>query len=340
MRGKPERKAAKAERGAQWSALVREVLGTRSLVVVDAGARNKTWELPRLAPFCDVVGFEPNREEHAKILAGTTDLEVVQKVRDLPYRSVRYLDKALADRPGRATLSITRGAGASSLLEPNQELIAAIEHHFTFGKNLADQFQVVGTEEVETTTLDAVAEEDGLDRIDYLKLDVQGMEYECLLGAEDLLKARRVGVIKTEVEFLPLYKGQHLFADIDAFLRSHGFMLLDLDFDSRHKVIWSGHRIRADRGTLLFGEAYYTLSMLVHRELEEIDRVRQALVLSELGFLDLAIALIGSIGPETGNRRLHRQVIDGMLQDRRTWKRQVKDWGKSLFGLMGRLLGN
>ena len=340
MRGKPHMKAAKAEGAIAWADLVREVLGARSLVIVDGGARNKTWELPRLAPLCDVIGFEPNREEHAKILAGTTDLEVARKVPDLPYRSIRYVDKALSDRPGRAMLRITRGAGASSLFEPNVELIAAIEHHFSFGKDLAEQFRVVGTEEVETTTLDAVAEQEGLDRIDYLKLDVQGMEYECLLGAEGLLKARRVGVIKTEVEFLPLYKGQHLFADIDAFLRSHGFMLLDLDFDSRHKVIWSGHRIRADRGTLLFGEAYYTLSMPVHRELEETDRVRHALVLSELGFLDLAIALIEGIGPETGNRRLYRRVIDGMLQDRRTWKRRVKDWGKGVFGRMGRLLGD
>jgi hypothetical protein len=237
-------------------------------------------------------------------------------------------------------LRITRGAGASSLLEPNIDLIAAIEHHFPFGKDLADQFQVVGTEEVETTTLDTVAEEQGLDHIDYLRLDTQGTEYECLLGAESLLKGSKVAVIKTEVEFLPLYKGQRLFADVDAFLRSHGFMLLDLVFDSRHKVIWSRHRIPADRGTLLFGEAYYTLSMPVHRELGEIDRIRRALVLGELGFLDLAIALIGSIGPDTGNRWLYRRMINGMLQDRRTWKRRVRDWGKSVFGLMNRLLGD
>lgn len=330
----------KAERSAEWSAAVRDVLSGHPIVIVDGGARNKTWELPRLAPFCDVIGFEPNRKEHAKLLAGTTDLEVANKVRDLPYRSIRYIDKALADRSGRATLHVTRGPGACSLLEPNVELIATIEHHFSFGKGLAEQFQIVGTEDVETTTLDVVAEEQELDRIDYLKLDTQGTEYECLLGAESLLKASKVGIIKSEVEFLPLYKGQRLFGEIDAYLRSHSLMLLDLGFDSRHKAIWSGHRIRGDRGTLMFADAYYTLSMQAHRELGVSDRVRHALVLGEMGFLDVATALLQTIDQESREDPVHRWLIDWWRQDRRTWKRRVKDWGKNVYEFAGRLLGD
>jgi FkbM family methyltransferase len=283
----------------ELSILIAEALQGKLLTVVDGGARNKTWELPGLAPFCQIIGFEPNRTEYAKILSHSTDLEIAVKLRDLPYRSIHYVDKALAEKVGRATLHITRGAGASSLLDPNVELLIAMEYLFPYAKRFADQFQVVTSEEVETTTVDKVAEDERLEYLDYLKLDTQGTEYECLLGAEGLLKERRVGVIKTEVEFLPLYKGQHLFADIDAYLRSHGFMLLDLVFDSRHKVIWSKHRIRADRGTLLFGDAYYTLAMPVQSELAPFRRMRHALVLGELGFLDVAIALIRSISPET-----------------------------------------
>ncbi|MGH6802387.1 MAG: FkbM family methyltransferase [Methyloceanibacter sp.] len=329
----------KANQTNEWLALADEILAGHCLVVVDGGARNKTWELPRLAPFCRVIGFEPNHAEYEKILANATDLEMAGKLHDLPYRSIRYVDKALADRVGRATLNITRGAGASSLLEPNIELLVTMEYLFPYAKRFPDQFQVVTREEVETATLDTVAENEKLECVDYLKLDTQGTEYECLLGAETLLKERRVGVIKTEVEFLPLYKGQHLFGDIDAHLRSHGFMLLDLVFDSRHKVIWSGHRMRADRGTLLFGDAYYTLTVPVQAELTPFRRMRHSLVLGELGFLDVAIALIRSINLETRVDEVCRRLTYYLQQDRRTWKRKVKDRGKTVLSLMARILG-
>lgn len=331
--------AKRAETAGEWSELVRAVLGDQQLVVVDGGARNKTWELPGLASFCRVISFEPNREEYAKILTGTTDLEAAQKVRDLPYRSIRYVNKAVADCLGKTTLKVTQGPGASSLLEPDDKVLGAIEHHFPFGKDLAEQFRVVRTEEVETTTLDRVAEEEGLDRVDYLKLDTQGTEFNCLLGGEGLFKTRRVGVVKTEVEFLPLYKGQRLFSDIDGFLRSHGLMLLDLAFDRRHRVIWSGHRIRGDRGTLLFAEAYYTLAMPEHCALAPADRIRHALVLGELGFLDVAIALVRGVHELTGKGEVYDRLIAWWQRDLRTWKRKVKDWGKDVLRSMGALLG-
>ncbi len=62
--------------------------------------------------------------------------------------------------------------------------------------------------------------------IDVLKLDIQGHELEALRGAGRLLAD--IQVVLTEVEFTPLYDGQPLFADIDAFMRSQGFRLFNL----------------------------------------------------------------------------------------------------------------
>lgn len=57
----------------------------------------------------------------------------------------------------------------------------------------------------------------------FLKLDIQGAELFALSHATARL--RRALVVHTEVEFLPMYKGQPLFAEVDQFLRTHGFVL-------------------------------------------------------------------------------------------------------------------
>lgn len=62
--------------------------------------------------------------------------------------------------------------------------------------------------------------------VDLLKLDLQGYELEALKGCGGLLE--RIKIITTEIEFVTLYDGQPLFADIDSYLCSRGFRLLNL----------------------------------------------------------------------------------------------------------------
>lgn len=52
---------------------------------------------------------------------------------------------------------------------------------------------------VPVVTLDAHASEHGLDRIDFLKIDVEGFELDVLRGARGLLDAGRIGAIMLEV---------------------------------------------------------------------------------------------------------------------------------------------
>ncbi|SFO48036.1 methyltransferase, FkbM family [Algoriphagus ornithinivorans] len=99
-------------------------------------------------------------------------------------------------------------------------------------ENLEDEISKLtktkGLVKVETQTIDKFCKIQNLDKIDFLKIDVQGNTYQVLQGAKGLLENKKIKIIFAEVEFLPIYKGQILFSEIEIFLRSYGFHLYDI----------------------------------------------------------------------------------------------------------------
>lgn len=150
-------------------------------------------------PGTTVVGFEPIRAECDKLNAMNRPGHLF-----LPY--------VIGDGTER-TFYLTNSAMTSSMYEPNTELL----RQFT---GLEEITRVVSTSKVATHRLDDLNE---IERCDYLKIDVQGGELDVLKGATRLLES--VAIVQCEVEFVPMYKDQPLFADVDAFMRSRGFML-------------------------------------------------------------------------------------------------------------------
>ena len=175
------------------------------LVLADVGVR---WGFePRwtaLAPAARLIGFDADADECAAL-----------RRRHAGLPRVEFAPVALSDRAGTQTLHVTREPAASSLLEPDPDVLRR--------RRGMRAMRPAGTVEVETETLDAWARRSGVDRIDVLKLDVQGAELAVLRGAGALLDAVRA--LDLEVEFNPIYRAQPLFADVDAFLRARGFVL-------------------------------------------------------------------------------------------------------------------
>ena len=177
----------------------------RPLVAIDVGCRDAeaaNW-LP-FEPNVQLIGFEPDPEECARLqreMKGPADR--------------RFVPVALGARPGEAVLHLTRHVQSSSLYEPDPE---AIERHPELQAH-----EEVGRRTVAVTTLDAWGEQADAGAPDLLKLDVQGAELDVLRGAERALTSVRA--IEVEVEFQPLYRDQPLFHDVDAHLRTRGFVL-------------------------------------------------------------------------------------------------------------------
>jgi len=165
------------------------------------------------SPDVRVTGFEPIAEECDALNRRFGPAHV-------------YLPHAVADGTTRPFYYCNYPM-TSSLYEPDLAIMNRYE-------DLAEYCQVVSVEEITTVRLDDVPEVRGAD---YLKIDVQGAELEVLKGAVQVL--RDILVVQAEVEFVPIYRGQPLFADVDQFLRSQGFQF--------HRFVnVEGRRVRSE----------------------------------------------------------------------------------------------
>jgi hypothetical protein len=99
-----------------------------------------------------------------------------------------------------------------SLYKPNVQVLNAFEQ-------LDSVVQLQAEHPVNTVSL---AQLEDLADIDMIKIDVQGGELDVFRGAAG--KLDDVLLIWTEVEFIPLYENQPLFAEVDQYLREKGFV--------------------------------------------------------------------------------------------------------------------
>lgn len=179
------------------------VIGAASArFALDVGAHHGDSTLDVLAAFpaAMVHAFEPDADNHAAAvvkLAGHAGRAVLHRA-------------ALSDRDGTATLRVNSHDGTHSLLD-----IGAQRYWGAWAGP-------VGEADVPTATLDSFCAVAGIERIDLLKMDIQGAELSALRGASGLLARQGIGAVLLEVLFQPLYKDQPLFWDIGAYMASHG----------------------------------------------------------------------------------------------------------------------
>lgn len=84
---------------------------------------------------------------------------------------------------------------------------------------------------VESRTLDTFCKENGIDKIDFLFLDMQGGELQMLKASKTILP--KVTFICTEVLFAPLYVDAPLYSEVDTFLKSQGFVQVGIHKKSK-----------------------------------------------------------------------------------------------------------
>jgi len=188
---------------------------------------------------------------------------------------------------GPAIFHETEAPMCGSLYPPNERLLG-------FYPDVLRPMRLKATHAVETRRLDDI---EGLERIDFLKLDVQGAELDVLRGAGHLLKDMLV--VQAEVEFLPLYEGQPLFADVDAFMRASGFQFHAFG-GLAQRFVWPFQKVASSplRGMnqTLWADALYIRDLTKISDLAPQRRMIFAALMHELcGSLDVALLTLQSL---------------------------------------------
>jgi FkbM family methyltransferase len=166
-----------------------------------AGGLEKTFRpLLKLNNF-QAVGFEPDTDNPNDF---NTDLEI------------KTYPIAIAGKKGDRELYITRLSHCSSLYPPNLSLLREFP--------ISDFFEVTRRTTVNVTSIEDFMTDFKTDKPDYLKIDVQGAEFEILSNQITIVK-NLVGIY-LETRLREVYEGESLFHDIHPFLLNLGFRLI------------------------------------------------------------------------------------------------------------------
>ncbi len=255
-----------------------------SLKVVDVGASPIDGD-PPYKPLHDagvahVVGFEPARDQYQALL-------------DLNLPNATFLPDAVGD--GRdGVLNICHGPGMTSMLEPYAAVLDQFQGFDRWGK-------VTSQEPMPTVRLDDVDETEGMD---YLKVDVQGGELAVFRGGRARLE--KAVMVHTEVQFVPFYKDQPLFAELDQELRDAGYWLHRfLPLRSRVlKPMVVNNDIYAGMSQHLWGDAVFVKRFVDFPSLDVDALLKIALLAHDLyASYDLALLALKTVDELEGSNR-------------------------------------
>lgn len=184
-------------------------------VILEAGAYDgtDTVTISRSWPQATFHTFEPVPELYKKLSRKTK-----------PFSNIHTYPFALGDYNGTAKFYVSEfenkpgiPSESSSLLQPKE--------HIDYAPHVVFKREII----VPIATIDIWAQQHGIDKIDFMWLDMQGYELNALKAAPNIMKT--VKAVLTEVEFVEAYEGQYLFADIKQWFEEQGFEMVAINFD-------------------------------------------------------------------------------------------------------------
>lgn len=148
-------------------------------------------------PQAEIFAFEPISETFEKLKNNTYRLN-----------NIKCLNYALGSQESEKVIHIRENSELNTLVEYNQPLS-----------------DVQGTEKIKITTIDKIANKNQIQKIDLLKIDVQGYELEVIHGAEFYIKNNLINFIYSEIDFDKNNNECQYFDELNYFLSRHGFRL-------------------------------------------------------------------------------------------------------------------
>lgn len=143
---------------------------------------------------------------------------------------------AVSDSIGKVSFNINKDLTCNSIFDrPNN----AARYYSPKAENI-DQI------EVNTVTVDAFCVANTLNRIDIMKIDVEGAELKVFNGTRQMFLQNNIGIIYTEVMFVKHYEGGCMYNEVASYLEQYGFTLFNI-YNMK----------RAKNGQLRYGNAIF-----------------------------------------------------------------------------------
>ena len=241
------------------------------ITLIDIGARsglNKPFSYID-EKYLNIIGFEPDFDEYKKLKK--------------TYKNRKYFNYAIDRKIKRSKFFLLKDEPASSLYKPNNNI------GYKFEKQHFEKRSIKKIINLNTNKLDNYKDE--IKKIDFLKIDTQGSEFDILEGANNILK-NQIPIILTETWSEDIYQKAKKFYDIARFLDNYGFRAIKID-DAAN---W---RYRSDLKFSDFDEpvrvGYEILfikktELLLKKQFKEIVKI--AILLDLFGFKNLSYFLI------------------------------------------------
>jgi FkbM family methyltransferase len=164
---------------------------------------------------CRIFSFEPSPETAVRLRDNTKHLP-----------NVSVIEAGLGSENAKLKLNENRYPDMSSFLDLAE----------------AGWGQIIKTSEVQIRTVDGFCEEETLSRVELLKIDTQGFDFEVLKGSERMLREQRIGLVFLELCFAPLYENQATLGEVSSWLEKFGYHALaiyDINFMRRRILGWA-----------------------------------------------------------------------------------------------------
>jgi FkbM family methyltransferase len=185
--------------GQFWIYDVQRFAGERELsVIFDVGANigQTAWGLVRYLPNAQIFCVEP---------VGATMQKL--KARYARHKNINFVQLAFGSRRDRVSIPLHNDSELNTLVI-NQPRVSDLTGE---------------TETVTVETIDNFCHDHAIDRIDLLKLDVQGWELEALRGADVMLSQNAIRFVIAEVAFRKSDTDMQEFSELNDFMQARRF---------------------------------------------------------------------------------------------------------------------
>jgi FkbM family methyltransferase len=199
--------------GLDYWADISEILSKAgSVTAFDVGANlgQTVHKLVQVFPMASIHAFEPSPStfsELSRALAGYNNLALNNCGVGSQKSEMEFVESTLSEM--------------SSFLQPGPQIWGAVKQRI----------------KVPITTVDDYSVEKRIERIQLLKIDTQGFEFEVIKGAHRMLVEERIDLVLTEITFGQLYEGLPRFDSIYAYMAQHGYRLSGVYDQARKKRI-------------------------------------------------------------------------------------------------------